>query len=294
MCRNKGVKEVVEKPIIIGISRGSLYSPNHVDNDAAVFNSVVEELRKLGCRVDTYTESEFVAQGIKADNLFSMARDRATIGRLKELEDAGSLVINSAYGIDNCVRKAMTEKLLASGIPHPASWILNLNEVATISFDYPCWVKRGDSHAMVKEDVCYVTNDDELNGVFADFRQRGIPTAVINEHLKGDLIKFYGLRGLDFFYWFYPSPCSHSKFGLEKINGEASGISFDPEQLKAYCERASVVLDVPVYGGDCVVLSNGEMKIIDFNDWPSFARCRDEAGTYIASYIYKEVIIRKV
>ena len=38
------------------------------------------------------------------------------------------------------------------------------------------------------------------------------------------------------------------------------------------------MLDVPVYGGDCVVSSSGEIRIIDFNDWPSFARCREEAG----------------
>ena len=41
---------------IIGISRGSEYSPNHVDNDAAIFNKVVEVLREWGCQVKTYTE----------------------------------------------------------------------------------------------------------------------------------------------------------------------------------------------------------------------------------------------
>ncbi len=41
-----------------------------------------------------------------------MARDKATIARLKSLEDGGALVINSAYGIDNCVRRPMTELLI--------------------------------------------------------------------------------------------------------------------------------------------------------------------------------------
>ena len=45
----------------------------------------------------------------KADVIFDMARDRATIARLKSLEDEGALVVNSAYGIDNCVRRPMTE-----------------------------------------------------------------------------------------------------------------------------------------------------------------------------------------
>ncbi len=38
-----------------------------------------------------------------------------------------------------------------------------------------------------------------------EFFLRGIKRAVINRHLDGDLIKFYGVAGTDFFYWFYPS-----------------------------------------------------------------------------------------
>ena len=37
---------------IIGVSRGNEYSPNHVDNDAAIFYKVTEELRRLGCEVN--------------------------------------------------------------------------------------------------------------------------------------------------------------------------------------------------------------------------------------------------
>ena len=269
---------------IVGVSRGNEYSPNHVDNDAAIFNKVAEELRRLGCKVEIYAEKEFVSRNIKADIIFDMARDRATIARLKALEDEGALVVNSAYGIDNCVRKPMTELLLKHGIPHPKSYIITTDQPFEEDC-YPCWIKRGDSHAMVKEDVCYVTCREEAERVLADFRSRRIPTAVINEHLQGDLIKFYGVQGTDFFYWFYPSPCSHSKFGLERINGVAKGIPFCVEELKKYSDMAAVVLDVPIYGGDCVVSATGKLKIIDFNDWPSFARCREEAGGKIAECI---------
>lgn len=270
---------------IVGVSRGNEYSPNHVDNDAAIFNKVAEELRSLGCKVEVYAETDFVARRIKADIIFDMARDRATIARLKSLEDEGALVVNSAYGIDNCVRRPMTELLLKHGVPHPASYIIATGE--TFEEDcYPCWIKRGDSHAMVKEDVCYATCREDAQHVLADFRRRGIPTAVINEHLQGDLIKFYGVQGTDFFYWFYPSPCSHSKFGLERINGIAKGIPFSVEDLKKYSDRAAEVLNVPIYGGDCVVSADGKLRIIDFNDWPSFARCREEAGGKIAECIF--------
>lgn len=280
---------LMESSTIIGISRGNEYSPNHVGNDAAIYNKVVELLQKLGCKVASYTEKEFVDNQISGKILFNMARDKKTVLRLKELEDQGALIINSGYGISNCVRKPMTELLLKNKIPHPESLIITVDEFDNVQLSYPCWIKRGDSHAIIKDDVCYVVCKQEANRVFNDFKTRKIPTAVINEHLQGDLIKFYGVYGTEFFYWFYPSPFSHSKFGLESINGEARGIPFKIEELKEQCDRASSVLNVPIYGGDCVVLDSGEVKIIDFNDWPSFARCKDEAGKYIAAYIYEQV-----
>ena len=124
-----------------------------------------------------------------------------------------------------------------------------------------------------------------------EYALRGIKRAVINEHLKGDLIKFYGVSNTNFFYWFYPYDMNHSKFGLEKINGEAKGIPFDKDYLQQICQKASEVLNVKVYGGDCIVAEDGSIRIIDFNDWPSFAPCRDEAAPYIAQSILQEAAL---
>ncbi len=281
---------VADKKIrVVGVSRGNEFSPNHVGNDAAIFRITAENLEKKGCEVVLYPEKEFVEQGIEADFIFDMARDRATIRRLKELEDRGATVVNSAYGIDNCVRKAMTELLIANNVPHPRSVIIPTDGTFTPDF-FPCWIKRGNSHAMVKEDVVYVECREEAEYVLADFRKRNIPEAVVNEHLVGDLVKFYGVQGTDFFYTFYPTEQSHSKFGLEAINGETRGYPFDVKKLQAYSNLAAEVLNVPVYGGDCVVSATGEIRIIDFNDWPSFARCREEAGPKIAECIYNRMV----
>lgn len=281
---------VADKKIrVVGVSRGNEFSPNHVGNDAAIFRITAENLEKKGCEVVLYPEKEFVEQGIEADFIFDMARDRATIRRLKELEDHGATVVNSAYGIDNCVRKAMTELLIANNVPHPRSVIIPTDGTFTPDF-FPCWIKRGNSHAMVKEDVVYVECREEAEYVLADFRKRNIPEAVVNEHLVGDLVKFYGVQGTDFFYTFYPTEQSHSKFGLEAINGETRGYPFDVKKLQAYSNLAAEVLNVPVYGGDCVVSATGEIRIIDFNDWPSFARCREKAGPKIAECIYNRMV----
>jgi hypothetical protein len=273
---------------IIGISRGNEFSPNHVDNDAAIFRAVAEELTRHGYTVELMTETEFVTRRPRAKLFFNMVRSRAAIELLKEYERQGALVVNSAFGIDNCVRRPMTELLIAHQVPYPESQVLATDAPFAIH-SYPCWIKRGDSHALVKDDVCYVTTPDEAEQVRADFARRGISNAVINRHLVGDLIKFYGVQGTDFFYWFYPSDPSKCKFGLEVINGPARGIPFEVDQLRAHSHHAAEVLNVPVYGGDCVITPEGGMYLIDFNDWPSFARCRQEAAPHIAACIHARV-----
>ena len=57
-------------------------------------------MRLLGCKVELYAEKEFVACGAKPDVIFDMARDRATLERLKSLEDEGELVVNKDIADD--------------------------------------------------------------------------------------------------------------------------------------------------------------------------------------------------
>ncbi len=275
----------MKESTIIGISRGSEFSPNHIDNDAAIFNRVAEELRQMGHCVETYIEATFAASRIEARTVFHMARSTEALQRLRELEQNGARVINSAVGIANCIRKPMTERLIAAGIPHPASLIVR-TDAPFPATTFPCWLKRADSHAMVKEDVSFAANHKEAEAILADFRARGIAEAVVNEHLQGDLVKFYGVADSDFFHWFYPDTATHSKFGLEKINGAAKGIPFEAAELKAIADKAAEVLGVAVYGGDAVV-QDSCVRLIDFNDWPSFARCREEAAKAIAAHIHK-------
>lgn len=282
-------KSLVRQLKIVAISRGNEFSPNHISNDEQIFCEVVNNLKKFGIRTRVVTEKEFVDERIECDLVYGMVREKSCLERLKLLEESGVTVINSAFGIENCCRGKMTKLLLENKIPHPQSSFFNIDD-EHIQKDFPCWLKRGDSHAMVKQDVVYVRNQQEYEKVIEDFKSRGINSVVTNEHLQGDLIKFYGVKDTDFFYWFYPSPCSHSKFGLEKINGVAKKFKFSLSNLKKYSDMASEALNVPIYGGDCVVSKNGTIRIIDFNDWPSFARCREEAGKNIAEYIYNNII----
>ncbi len=299
---------------VVGVCRGESFSPNHIENDAAIFKYVMDELRCSNFIVESYTESSFLELPIYTESVIivSMARDTVTLNRLKQWEAIGHRVVNSPRGIANCVRKSMTEILVDHEISHPHSWIIDLNKaffpikdllisnneslferqyVDSVfpylpeNLTFPCWVKRGDSHAMVKEDVSYADCKEQVIEILHDFIRRGIDSAVINEHLKGDLVKFYGVMDTPFFYWFYPSFALHSKFGLETINGSPQGYNFDVKELRDLSNRVASLLNVPIYGGDAIVEKGGNIRIIDFNDWPSFAPCREDAACAIAAYI---------
>ncbi|MDE5685838.1 MAG: hypothetical protein K2I26_04690 [Paramuribaculum sp.] len=278
---------------IAGIMRAGAFSPNHIGNDAAIFNLVADQLRKRGCSVTTLSEEQLIAGQVKERIIINMCREQRSIEKLQQLEDAGALVINSGYGIENCTRERMTRILVGCGIPYPESIIVNTDEgvrdqLTRLKMNQ-CWIKRGDFHAMHKEDVSYVRHPEEAQEVLQEYFLRGIKRAVINRHLEGDLIKFYGVQDSPFFYWFYPFDLGHSKYGHEAINGRSQGLHFDVNQLKNICQKASEVLDVKIYGGDCIVSPQGDIRIIDFNDWPSFAPCRNEAAPHIAKAIMNEI-----
>ena len=272
-----------------GIMRAGAYSPNHIGNDAAIFNATADQLRKRGCVVNIYSEEQFNSGKVTEKIILNMCREQASIKRLQEEEDRGSIVINSGYGIENCTRERMTRILLGNNIPYPDSIIVDTDEAVVAKLSQAninnCWIKRGDFHAMHKEDVSYVRHAEEAQEVLQEYFYRGIKRAVINRHLVGDLIKFYGIRNSPFFYWFYPFDEGHSKYGLEAINGKSKGIDFDIEHLKKICHDASEALGVEIYGGDCIVSPDGAIRIIDFNDWPSFAPCRNEAAPFIAKAV---------
>ena len=269
--------------------RAGVYSPNHIGNDTAIFNATAEQLRKRGCIVNIYSEEQFNKQGVNEEYIMTMCRQPESIANLQKLEDEGRLVVNSGYGIENCTRERMTRILLGNGIPYPTSLIVNTDEnvkaMLKKSGFKSCWIKRGDFHAMHKEDVSYVRHPEEAQEVLQEYFLRGIKRAVINVHLEGDLVKFYGVRGTNFFFWFYPFDQGHSKYGLEEVNGKAQGISFDVKELKNICNQAANELNIEIYGGDCIISPEGQIQIIDFNDWPSFAPCRVESAPHIAKRV---------
>ncbi len=280
-------------PLITGIQRSTHFSPNHIGNDAAIFNGVADYLRAKGYPVTVCTEQELISLPDNPQYAFAMLREPAAIRRMQQWELEGCRCVNSAFGIENTGRESMTKRLIEHHIPYPDSIIVQTNEQIIDMLEKrglrSCWIKRSDFHAIHREDVAYARHAREVQGLLTEYALRGIDRVVINEHLEGDLIKFYGVTGTTFFHWFYPNEKNYSKFGLEKINGKTKAIPFDGAQLHELCLQAAQVLQLIVFGGDCIVSPDGIIHIIDFNDWPSFAPCRSEAIPVIGEKIIEQL-----
>lgn len=282
---------------IAAILRAGAYSPNHIGNDAAILNLTCEQLRKRGCEVKTYSEEQLIAGAVKEPIVIHMCRDQRSFPILQAMEDSGRLVINSGYAVENCTRERLTRILLGSGIPYPESLIVNTNQTVTEQMERigieRAWIKRGDTYAMHKEDVTYVRHPEEAQEVLQEYFLRGIKRAVINRHLDGDQVKFYGVRGADYFYCFYHFEKKFSSKGDDKAAKSEPDPRFDLAAFRDACERAADILDIRIYGGDAIITPDGSFSIIDLNDWPSFAPCRVEASAVIARAILSEIKKRK-
>ncbi len=261
---------------LAAIQRGHQYSPNHIENDTLILYKTIEELEKLGYKIKVYQEDSIVDENLKERMLFHMIRGSHALDSLRRLTKKGELVINSVEAVYNCYRKNMAKLLPEGGVPTPKTIVVltnpkEFNASLADELGEKVWVKRGDVHAIHREDVTLVYSKAERDNVLREYYRRGIDSAVVQQHIPGDVVKFYGVRGTDFFHWYY----------LEK-NG---GPKFDVSRLTEIAKNSADTLHVDIYGGDAIIDDNGNIYVIDLNDWPSFAPIRDVACTYIAKII---------
>lgn len=281
---------------VIGIKRAVKHSPNHINNDATIFQMVADLLKERGAVLTTYHEHEFLKSEHKTDTfkdtrlIFSMSRNPEVLSRLQSIQKTYGqqiAMLNSPDGIEHCFRSNITRILLNSNIATAPSLIIptqgyDQKDLQKLDQGHGLWLKRGDFHAIIKEDVVFAGNPEEATELLAAFKARNIAEVVASSHLAGDLIKFYGVSGTDFFHWLYPYEKGHYKYKeFEAINGETKHFKFNQSALRALADKTAVAAQVPIYGGDAVIDASGNIAIIDFNDWPSFAPCRKQAAAAI-------------
>lgn len=267
------------KPRIAGVRRKTEFSPNHVGNDLRILSSTAEALAVRGYQADLFTEGEEIPDAETYDLIFSMAQGPEGNRLLQQYEAKGVRVINSPGSVLNCYRAIMVTRLPEHGIPFPRSVVIDTGSNGA-SLAGPLnaskvWVKRGDVHAVHKEDVTLVYSEAERRATLEEFHERGISRAILQEHLEGDTVKFYAVRGADFFSWYY-------------LNGGIH-MPFDQRRLTELGLASAEILGLEVFGGDAIIGPDGMVSIIDINDWPSFAPVREQASQCIA-----ELLIQKM
>ena len=273
---------------ILGISRSTRFSPHSENRDAAIFAAVANRLNRGQNEVSTISEDLFVAIDLTDfDLVFSMARGSDVLETLAKAEEEDGLkVVNSSRSLLRLSRASIVALLSKSGLPIPCAQVGSPEELSRAEIPYPMWLKRADACAQQQGDVCLVHNEKEKQEALERFSRHNTLTLVAEEHLDGDLVKFYGVEGTDFFSLSYPtSEGGFSKFGLEEANGVPHHYAFSREEMKQTADDIARLTGMTIYGGDAIVQADGSFKVIDFNDWPSFSSCRKEAAKAIASRI---------
>lgn len=263
---------------VLALLRAPQFSPNSEANDRAILTAVACRLRAEGHEVQLFSElalTEAAGWCARPPLVLSMSRLPAT---LAWLEACDGTVVNRPEAVSRCARSLLDAAMQRIGTPRPPS-----------HGDLGYWLKRGDAAAQSKDDVVFACDEAELKVRMADFDRRGIGSRVVQAHVAGDLVKFYGVRGTPFFRYFYPADDGLSKFGDERRNGPARHYAFPVAALSAAANALADAVDLDVYGGDAIVRPDGTFCLIDFNDWPSFSRCRDEAADAIATLLFRKL-----
>jgi len=259
---------------VLGIYREQIFSPGKVRDDAAILDATLIELSCLGYEVLALQSEALDTLWTRPACTLTMAKSDRALKILEEWQKSGTRVINSTRSIRNCYRKPLIHLLEEGHFPLPLSQFLPLEEVEQeISFrsSTQYWLKRWDTHAIERADVAKVTSKEELMRALQHFRSRKIKEIVVQEHVEGEAIKFYGVGRDRYFGAFLAS------------SGEE--ITSQVKELSTIARRSAEAVSLEIYGGDAIMTRQGGVVLIDLNDWPSFALCCQAAARGIAKYV---------
>ena len=275
-----GVEGPVSDPYCWGIFREQAHSPGRETDDTEILRLPGTHLEARGFRV--LIQSPDDVAGLPAERprgVFMMCEQRPILGHLRALAASGVPHVNSPLAVLNTYRDRMIALLEEAAVSFVPSRLVPTSGRDVPSAP-PLWVKRADVHNTQEGDVTFATTAAAVQAALAGLAARGISQAVLQPHVEGDLVKFYGIGGTvrangtpGWFRWFYHK------------NQTVVGHPLDVVALGRAVRRAAAALGLEVYGGDAIVTAGGSVVLIDLNAWPSFALYRDEASAAIAEHL---------
>ena len=254
-------------PSVVGVWREPEYSPGRVEDDAAILERTRTALAARGVQMTVGTVA--LVERERPAAVLAMCQSAAALAALDRAA-ATVPVINAPDAIRACYRHETVRRLAGGRTPFPPTEIVSTTRPRSGAGDLaPCWVKRGDVHAMMRDDVVFAETATSVDAALADFAARGIARAALQAHVPGVVVKFYGVADGRFF----------------RCYSDAPAIPASLTTLWEAARAGATALGLEVFGGDLVVDGDGRPVLVDLNDWPSFARCRDEAAEAIAGYV---------
>jgi len=262
-----------------GILREQAHSPGRETDDAQILGLTGKALEAAGFEVEIFDPEELPARGERLpDGIFLMCERVAALEQLRDWEISGVRQVNTPTAVWNTYRERMIPLLEEANVQFIPSRVISTSDAPGNS-PLPVWVKRGDVHNTQEGDVVFAETDTVVIDALQGMAARGIPRAVIQRHVPGDLIKFYGIGGAapngapSWFRWFY-----HKDQTL-------AGHPFEPLRLGRLARHAAAALGLEIYGGDAIAAGDGSLVLLDLNAWPSFALYREEAAASIAAHL---------
>jgi hypothetical protein len=265
-----------------GIFRESAHSPGRETDDTEILRLTGKHLEARGFRVVIQSPEDIA--GLPAERprgVFMMCEQLAILAHLRQLAARGVPHVNTPQAVLNTYRDrmvALLDEAAVSFVPSRLVTTAGIEDVGAL----PLWVKRADVHNTQDGDVTFAATAGAVHAALAGLAARGMRQAVLQPHVEGDLVKFYGIGGDTradgtpaWFRWFYHK------------NQTLAGHPLDPVVLGRAVRRAAAAMGLEVYGGDAIVTATGAIVLIDVNAWPSFALYRDEASAAIAEHLVR-------
>jgi hypothetical protein len=267
-----------------GVFRERTHSPGRESDDTEILRLTGKHLEARGYQIVLKSTDDLgVADEVAPDLVFLMCETFEPLRHLAAWEARGVPVVNPLDAVLNTYRDRMIARFEAAGVTFVPSRLVETRHPVAAGLELPLWVKRGDVHNTREGDVVQVESAGALATALAALAARGIERAVLQPHVAGDLVKFYGVGTAQpggappWFRWFH-----HADQRL-------AGHPVDAQRLARLAAHAATALGLEVYGGDVIVTAGGGLVLLDLNAWPSFARVREEASQVIAAHLVRRV-----
>ncbi len=243
-------------PPILLIYRAERFSPNAVERDKAVMDAVAARLRNCGAEAVDFLHEEDLESDVvgryAGSTVIHMTRSDDALRILEEMERRGSKVVNSPKALRQCSRAKIEAVMAKLGLLTPKALIERYPELGGKGW----WEKSDDTR-----------DSSEGHVSFSPVCPPESDGKILQPHIDGRVLKFYGVRGTDFF---------HVR---EDIDEDVQC------RLRKDAGSLADTLGLDIYGGDAVLTESRLLTIIDFNDFPSFSCCREQAADGIQSII---------